>query len=129
MRHIWVCLIDGCLVRSGVVQPGETMPMLADKLHRCFPHMGPDSLKVICEDGRLFDHELPFSSPSLRDPNTKGEDDLLAAVGVVDTFVGVKIHRGLSTEEVLDAEAHTFSGKITDNMDFGVYDFNGDLLA
>lgn len=129
MRHIWVCLIDGCLVRSGAVQPGETMPMLADKLLRSFPHMGSDSLKVICEDGRIFDRELSFSNPTLRDPNSKEPDNLLAAVGVVDAFVGVKIHKGITVEEVLDAEAHAFSGKITDNMDFGVYDFNGNLLA
>ncbi len=129
MRHIWICIIDGCLVRSGMVQPGDTMPMLMERLTRIFPHMGTDSIKVVCEDGRVFDTELPFSSPSLGDAARPEGDDALAAVGVVEGHVGVKVHHGKPAEDILNAEANTFSGRLTDNMDFGLYDFSGEQIA
>lgn len=129
MRHIWICLIDGCLVRSGSVQPADTMPVLLERMLRVFPHMAPESLKVICEDGRVFDSELWFSNPTLGDPQLAEKDDLLAAVGVVDGHVGVKLHRGLTPEEVLQREISSFSGKIDDNMDFGIFDFSGEQLG
>lgn len=129
MRHIWLCIIDGVLVRSGMVQPGDTMPLLMERLLRVFPHMGADSIKVVAEDGRIFDNELWFSSPTLGEVKKPEGDDALAAVGVVEGHVGVKVHHGKTAEEILGAEANTFSGRLTDNMDFGLYDFTGEQVA
>ncbi|MBI4027469.1 MAG: hypothetical protein HY360_20960 [Verrucomicrobia bacterium] len=129
MRHIWICMIDGCLVRAGAVQPGDTMPLLLERLLKVFPHMQPEALKIVCEDGRIFDNELWFANPTLRDPQAQTPDNLLVAVGVVDGHVGVKVHHGLTAEQILEAEASTFSGRINDNMDFGVYDFSGEQHA
>lgn len=129
MRHIWICLIDGCLIRSGPVQASETMPILLERLLKIFPHMGPHAVKVIAEDGRLFDDELWFASPTAADPKTAESDTLLAAVGVVEGHVAVKLHHGKSIEDVLNAEAGSFTGRITDDVDFGVYDFFGEQQA
>ncbi len=122
-------MIDGCLIRSGSVQSGETIFSLSDQLIRVFPHMGKDSLKVICEDGKIYDSELPFSAPTHEKSPSSHVDDALIAVGVVEGHMGVKIHHGMMVEEVLQAEASAFSEKITDYMDFGVYDFSGEQLA
>jgi hypothetical protein len=126
MQHIWICIIDGCLIRSGPVHAGDTINLLQEKLFKTFPHMGPESLKVVREDGKVFDMEMGFSNPTHDD---KTAHTILAAVGVVEGFVGVKIHRNVTAEEVLEMEAGSFSGKIDDNMDFGVYDFTGEQLA
>lgn len=127
MRLIWICLIDGVIIKSGAVQPGDTMPLLTERLMKSYPHTGPDSLKVIGEDGRVFDSELPFPTPTSSDSQTT--DDVFAAVGVVDNFVGVKIHRDKTPDEILEAELSSFTGKITDNMDFGIFDFSGEQLV
>jgi hypothetical protein len=129
MRHIWICLIDGVIVRSGAVQPQDTMPMLQEKLMRVYPHMQIDSLKVLREDGSVFDVELPFHNPSPNDPNRKDVDDILAAVGVVEGHLGVQIYHGKATEEILATEANNFPEKITEQMDFGVFNFAGDQLV
>jgi hypothetical protein len=129
MRHLWLCIIDGCLIRSGPVQPGDTMRSLMEKLSRTFPHMAPDSLKIIREDGRIFDTELGFSNPSPINANDPESQKILAAVGVVEGYVGVKVHQGKTIEEILQAEAGTISGKINDNMDYAIYDFTGEQLA
>jgi hypothetical protein len=126
MQHIWICIIDGCLIRSGSVRPGDTIEVLREKLFRVYPHMGPESLKVVREDGKIFDPEMGFSNPTY---DEKVARETLAAVGVVEGFVGVKIHRNVNAEQVLESEAGSFSGKINDNMDFGVYDFSGEQVA
>ncbi len=128
MRHIWICIIDGCIVRSGPVKPSETMPVLMERLMRTFPHMGSNSVQVISEDGRVFDSELWFSHPTEGDVKPE-QDDLLAAIGVVNGFVAAKVHRGMSIEEIIQSEAGSFSGKINDDVDFGIFDFSGDQLA
>ncbi len=128
MRHIWICIIDGCIVRSGPVKPSETMPVLVERLMRTFPHMGTNSVQVISEEGRVFDSELWFSHPTEGDVKPE-HDDLLAAIGVVNGFVAAKVHRGMSVEDIIQSEAGSFSGKINDDVDFGVFDFSGDQLA
>jgi len=128
MRHIWICIIDGCIVRSGPVKSSETMPVLMERLMRTFPHMGNNSVQVISEDGRVFDSELWFSHPTEGDVKPE-QDELLAAIGVVNGFVAAKVHRGLSVEEIIQSEAGSFSGKINDDVDFGIFDFSGDQLA
>lgn len=126
MQHIWICIIDGCLIRSGPVHPDDTITLLQEKLFKTFPHMGPESLKVVREDGKVFDMEMGFSNPTY---DEKAAHTILAAVGVVEGFVGVKIHRHVTAEEVLEMEAGSFSGKINDHMDFGIYDFTGEQMA
>jgi hypothetical protein len=129
MRHIWICLIDGVIVRSGPVQPGDTMPLLLEKLMRVYPHMQTDSLKVVREDGSIFDSELWFASPSPNDPNRIDVDDILVTVGVVEGHLGVRIYHGKSPEDILTTEANTFPEKITEQMDFGIFNFAGDQLV
>lgn len=128
MRHIWICLIDGVIVRSGPVQPTDTMPVLLERLMRVYPHMQSDSLKVIREDGLIFDSELSFSNPAHNDPNRPDVDDLLAAVGVVEGHLGVQIYHGKTPEEILIGESKTFPEIITEQMDFGIFNFAGDQL-
>jgi hypothetical protein len=129
MRHIWICLIDGVIVRSGPIQPTDTMPIVLEKLMRVYPHMQTDSLKVIREDGLIFDSELSFSNPSPNDPNRADVDDILAAVGVVEGHLGVQIYHGKSPEDILTTEASNFPEKITEQMDFGIFNFAGDQLV
>jgi len=129
MRHIWICLIDGFLVRSGAVKAGDTMPLLLERVTRIFPHAGPDSVKVFSEDGRIFDSDLWFSNPAHENSDVAKAEQILVAVGVVDGHVGIKIHRGMNFDEVLQVEANTFTEKIAENMDFGIYDFSGEQLA
>ena len=128
MRYIWICIIDGCIVRSGMVQTGETMPKLIERVSRHLPHMGPDSMKVVGEDGKVYDSEAWFPGPAPEVPDPAPETELIA-VGVVEACFGVKLHHGATPEEVIQAEAKSFSGRIDDMVDFGVFDFSGEQLA
>ncbi len=126
MRYLWICVIDGCLIRSGPVRPADTMAMLSERVARSLPHMGPESLKVIAEDGRIYSGEVTFPSGSASEPADGGD---LVAVGIVSQFVGVKVHHGLGIEAVIELEAQSFSGRLNDQVDFGIFNFLGEQLA
>ncbi|MCC7517892.1 MAG: hypothetical protein IT578_01775 [Verrucomicrobiae bacterium] len=128
MRYIWICIIDGCIVRSGAVQAGETMPKLIERISRHLPHMASDSMKVVGEDGKVYDSHAWFPGPAPETPGAPPETELIAA-GVVESFFGVKLHHGATPEDVIQAEAQSFSGRIDDMVDFGVFDFSGEQLA
>ncbi len=127
-RFIWICIIDGCIVRSGAVQVGETMPKLIERVSRHLPHMASDSMKVVGEDGKVYDSEAWFPGPAPEVAGAPSETELVA-VGVVEAFFGAKLHHGATPEEVIQTEAKSFSGRIDDMVDFGVFDFSGEQLA
>jgi hypothetical protein len=129
MRHIWICLIDGVLIRSGLVHPGETMPALLEKLLQRYPHMRPEAMKVIREDGAIFDSELWFSTSSVEGPKPEEQDDVLAVVGVVDGHIGVNIRKGKSAEDILMNEAQSLEDHLAEDVDFGIFNFNGEQVA
>jgi hypothetical protein len=129
MRHIWICLIDGVLIRSGLVHPGETMPSLLEKLLQRYPHMRPEAMKVIREDGAIFDNELWFSTSSVEGPKPEEHDDVLAVVGVVDGHIGVNIRKGKSAEDILMNEAQSLEDHLAEDVDFGIFNFNGEQVA
>ena len=129
MRHFWVCLIDGFLIRSGAIKPGDTMQGLLEQISRYLPHAQPDAVKVIREDGHIFDNQIWFSNPTEHDSQAARDENLYAAIGVVNGHLGVKIHRGFHLEDILHGEAETFSGKITEDTDFGIYEFSGEQVA
>ncbi len=104
----------------------DTMAMLSERVARSLPHMGPESLKVIAEDGRIYSGEVTFPSGSASEPADGGD---LVAVGIVSQFVGVKVHHGLGIEAVIELEAQSFSGRLNDQVDFGIFNFLGEQLA
>lgn len=104
------------------------MPKLIERVSRHLPHMASDSMKVVGEDGKVYDSEAWFPGPAPEVAGAPPETELVA-IGVVEAFFGAKLHHGATPEEVIQAEAKSFSGRIDDMVDFGVFDFSGEQLA